>query len=219
MSSTSAIASPRLSFAWLAHAAGVTAALGALLGAPALAWASDHGGGHEGHHGIDPLTLGLQIFNFTVLLVILVVFGGKLIGKMLRERHDRVKAEVDASTTLRNEAEARLAEQTARADKLQSEIDELRTKMAQEAEAERNRLARSAEQKAQRIQDETKFLLAQQIKQAEAGFRAEVAQAAARIAEQLVRKSINKSDQKRLIDGFVEDMQTSADAPRSGGTS
>jgi hypothetical protein len=56
------------------------------------------------------------------------------------------------------------------------------------------------------VQDETRFQLEQQVKEAELRFRAEVAQAALKIADELLRRSVNGGDEQRLVQSFVAEL-------------
>lgn len=188
------------------------AAAGAL---PGLAWASEHGAGDHGPHGIDTKSLVLQFLNFGVLLFLLVKFGGRALRTMLRSRHETLKADLEAARRAREIAEARLREQDRRLANLEAEIEALRTTSRQAAQAEKERLVALAEDKVRRIQAETRFLVEQQIRVAEQGFRAEVAAAAAQLAEQLVRDAVGVADHARLIDGFVGELGATTTRPDS----
>jgi F-type H+-transporting ATPase subunit b len=161
-----------------------------------------HGGGH-GEHGFDIGTFAFQLFNFGVLLFIVIRLGGGAVNKALQTRHDKMKTELEEASRLRADAEARLAVQTQRLDHLEKEVTGLRGRMADEAASEKARLIAASEDRARRIEHETRFLLDQQVKQAEVSFRAEVASAAARVAEELLRWQVNADDQRRLAEGFV----------------
>ena len=189
----------------------------ALLPALAFGQAHDAHGAHTEHGApsIDGKALALQLFNFGVLLFILIKFGGSAINKSLRSRHDKMKADLEEAQRLRAEAEARFKTQEARLGNLQKELADLRQSMKDSAEAEKRRLIEMAEARAQRIEEETRFLLDQQVKQAELSFKAEVANAAARIAEEIVRRQVNPSDQQRLVSSFVADIATPARAERN----
>lgn len=175
---------------------------------PSVGLASEHGAGEHGEgHAIDGKTLALQLFNFAVLLFILIKFGGGAINKALGARHEKMKRDLQESQQLRAEAETRLKSQEARLANLQQELTELRQSMKDSAESEKRRLIEASEARALRIDAETRFLLDQQIKQAELSFKAEVASAAARIAEEIVRRSVTYADQQRLISTFVSEVQ------------
>lgn len=171
--------------------------------------AGAHPGGELPKHEtptIHPTKLALQFLNFAVLVFILAKFGGPAINKALRARHEQLKADLAAAASARAEAEARLARQEARLGALEQEIAAIQSGVKQEAEAEKARLIALAEERAKRIREETTFALDQQVKEAEASLRREVAQAAVALAEQLVKKSMNPADQQRMVDAFVADV-------------
>jgi F-type H+-transporting ATPase subunit b len=168
--------------------------------------AVDHGAPHGGGHHIDPKTLGLQLLNFGVLLFLLIKFGGKAINKGLKARHEQLKSDLEEANRLRITAEARFKKQEQRLANLEAELETMRQAIIKEAESEKARIIAAAEEKARRVQDDTRFQLDQQIKEAEVRFKAEVAQAALRIADELLRKSVNSSDEQRLVGSFVSEL-------------
>ena len=94
-------------------------------------------------------------------------FGGPAINKALLARHTQLKAELASAAEARAAAEARLAEQEKRLAALEHEIAAIQAGIKQEAEVEKARLIATAEERAKRIQEETSFLLDQQVKEAE----------------------------------------------------
>jgi F-type H+-transporting ATPase subunit b len=161
---------------------------------------------HEGQEGIDGKTLALQILNFGVLLFLLIKFGGSAINKSLRARHDQLKADMEEAARLRTAAELRFKEQEKRLENLEHELEAMRQAILKEAEHEKARIIAAAEEKAKRVQDETRFQLEQQVKDAELRFRAEVAQASLKIADELLRRSVNGGDEQRLVQSFVAEL-------------
>jgi F-type H+-transporting ATPase subunit b len=166
----------------------------------------EHGGGH-GEHGLDLKRLALQLLNFAVLAAVLGFFGGKAINKALASRHEQMKKDLEEAAQARAAAESRLTHQERRMGNLEKEIAALRASIKEEAVNEENRLVEAAEEKSRRIQDETRFLLDQQVKEAELRFRAEVAGTAVRVAEEIVRRSVQPEDTARLQQGFIADLE------------
>ena len=170
---------------------------------------SAHGAGHEGgaehgeHAKFSPGTFALQLLNFGVLLFLLIYFGGKAMNKSLRARHEQLKAELAEAARLRDEAQQRAREQERRLADLEKELSALRASMRADAEREQARMIEGAQERAKKIQEEMRFQLDQQVKEAEMLLRAEVASASVKLAEQLVRKSVDPLDQRRLAQEFV----------------
>ena len=155
---------------------------------------------------LDTGKLALQLLNFAVLAGIIGWFGGKAINKALLARHQQMKADLVTAAEARTAAEGRAAVQAKRLETLETEIADMRAGIKQEAEDEKQRLIAAAEERAKSIAGETSFLLDQQVKEAEITLRREVAEAAVKIAEQLVTRSMNAGDQQRFVDTFVSDV-------------
>jgi F-type H+-transporting ATPase subunit b len=167
----------------------------------------DVGEEHEGAH-INGGQLAAQLLNFGALVFVLVFFGGKAINKALLARHQQLKTEMAAAAEAKAAAEARLAVQEKRLAALEQEIASIRAGIKEEAEAEKARLIALAEERANRIKEETSFLLQQQVKEAELTLRHEAGRATVEMAEQLVRQAMSPADQQRMVDAFVSDVAT-----------
>lgn len=181
-----------------------------LAGAPATGHGEEHAAGEHGaehgegeHAAFSGKTFALQLVNFGVLLFILIYFGGKAMNKSLRARHEQLKAAIDDATRARDEAKQKVDTQARRVAELEKEVAALRGSMQQDSEREQARLIEAAQEKAKRIQEEMRFQIDQQVKAAEASLRAEVASASVKLAEELVKKSVNPDDERRLAQEFV----------------
>lgn len=191
-------------------------ALVALSPAPARAEeeaAAAHEGGEHGQTGqeaeapkLDTTRLLYQIINFAILAGVLGWFGGRAINKALLARHQQLKADLASAAEARTAAEARALVQQKRLETLETEIANIRASIKQEAEDEKQRLIAAAEVRAKSIAQETTFLLDQQVKEAEIALKREVAEAAVRIAEAIVTKSLHAGDQQKLVETFVSDV-------------
>jgi F-type H+-transporting ATPase subunit b len=136
-----------------------------------------------------------------------VKFGGGAINKALKARHEQLKADLASAAELKAAAEAKLAQQEKRLASLEAEIADMRRSLAQEAEGEKARLMAAAEERAARIKAETKFLIEQQVRDASARLRRESADAALKIAEDILKRSIGAGDQQKLLDTFVGNVE------------
>jgi F-type H+-transporting ATPase subunit b len=181
-----------------------------------------HGEGHGAAPELDVKRLAFQVLNFAVLVFLLVKFGGPPVRKALDARSGQIKTDLASAAEARAAAQARFEQQEKRLAALEKEIAGITAGIKQEAEAEKARLIAAAEERARRIQEESAFIIEQQIKQAEEDLRREVAVAAVALAEKIVRTQLGPSDQQRLIDTFVGDVASgngahAVGAPPSGG--
>src|SRR3569832_464181 len=122
---------------------------------------------------------------------------------MLRGRHEQLKADLASAAELRAAAEAKLKKQEARLASLEHEIADMRRNLKSEAEAEKARLIAAAEERAARIKVETTFLIDQQVREADQRLRRESADAALKIAEDILRRAIGPADQQRLLETII----------------
>jgi F-type H+-transporting ATPase subunit b len=177
----------------------------------------EHGALPHGAPSINGKSLALQLLNFGVLLAILIKFGGGAINKALAARHEQLKTELASAATARAQAEERLRKQEARLAGLEREIATMRAGIKREAEVEKAQLIAAAEERARRVRDEAVFVIDQQVKEAQILLRRDVAESALRVAEEILRRAVDGNDQRRLLDGFVEEIGGAAsDAPASG---
>ena len=188
------------------------AALAVLL-VPALAVAAPEAHGDHGIEWVTPIIghtgkLGLlwSFINFAVLLWILEKILFKPLRSRTREKHDTVKAEIDKATTARQEAEGVLVEYRDRLERLDAEIAELMADAKAKAEADRARIITDAEREAEQIR-----LTAQAAAEREAASRrrqleAEIVDRAVARAEAILRSKITPTDQRNMVDRYVEQL-------------
>ena len=162
--------------------------------------------GEHGAPALDGGRLAAQFFNFALLVAVLYFAGRGPVSKALLARHEQLKTELAAAAEVRAAAQARLEKQEKRLAALEHEIADIVSGVKQEAEAEKTRLIAVAEERASRIREETKFMIDQQVKEAEVQLRREAARAAVDAAERVVRANFGAGDQQRLVDSFVADV-------------
>lgn len=178
--------------------------------------AAEHGAGHAPDTGIEWVTpifgntgkLGLlwAFINFAVLLWILE----KILFKPLRNRtsakHDAVKSEIDKATSAREQAESVLAEYRARLDGLDKEIDGLLADAKAKAEADRVRIIEAAKLEAEQITASAVATAEREAASRRRQLESEVVDRAVARAEALLRERINPTDQRSMVDRYVDQL-------------
>lgn len=156
-----------------------------------------------GGEGPDVMTLVWQGVNLIILIGVLVYFAREPIVNFFRSRHSQVKTDLDSAAGVLSEAEARLAEWQARADRLEAEIAEIKRVARERASAESERILADAETAAERIRNDAGAALDQEVARAREELRAEAATLATKLAADLLEAQVNDDDQQRLVDEFV----------------
>jgi F-type H+-transporting ATPase subunit b len=211
-------------------------------GAPEHAGSGGHGGGHGDPHinwyhgllgekeGVEPSLLWRPpgtpppyvsaLLNTLALGFVLVKLAQGPIVNGLRTRRERLLKGIEESARMKAEAEKSLAEYKHRLDNLDAEIARVREDMRQASEAERRRILSEAEARRTRLETEARLLIDQELAALHEQLRRETAAAALRSARELLRTQTTGEDQRRLCEGFLQDLRLRSPAgtrPSNGG--
>ncbi|KIG12307.1 ATP synthase F0 sector subunit b [Enhygromyxa salina] len=187
------------------HAAGHAADHGAEH-AGGIKWLGD---GFLGGPGEDGRTGFLIILiNFVVLMLVL----NKLLFQNLRrsnaEASDVIRLELERATKARAEAEALVLEYETKLSALESEIVEIRAHAVQSAEAEHARILADAAEQAEKVKVAATRAAEREAARFRAELEREIVDQAMQRAEQAIRASFGGTDQRRLVDAWVEEVSS-----------
>jgi F-type H+-transporting ATPase subunit b len=155
------------------------------------------------------------VFNFLVLVGLLVWVVRTKVNPMLAARRDQVQSELAEAQRLRAEAERRHLEIASRLEKLDKEMGQIRAEMIKAGEAERDRIVAQAEEKAARMRKDTNFLIEQQIKQLRKDLSEEAANAVVRAAQELLQERTTEADRNRLAEAYLKRLDQVIEERRS----
>jgi F-type H+-transporting ATPase subunit b len=182
--------------------------------APSAALAQEHGGheaveeghgeGHEGHATeIDWYRLGASFFNFGLWLVIIVWGLRRVLPEFLRNRRALVAEGIEEAKRVKDEAEAKRREYTERIDNLDAELERLREEMRRAGLEERDRVVAEAARKGEKMREEARFLVDQQLKQLREDLTREAVEASIAAAREILEKNTTREDQERLAQEYL----------------
>jgi F-type H+-transporting ATPase subunit b len=153
----------------------------------------------------------MMLFNFGVVVTILMWKVRPAIRRYTAKRHDTIKSALEEASLLREQARAKLEEYTSQLARAEKEIEQMVTDIRQGAEAEKQRILADAEAQARALTRDAEQRIAAEIERARAGLEREVVAAAIAVAERLIREQATRSDHTQLADGFIQDIQAQAD--------
>jgi F-type H+-transporting ATPase subunit b len=157
----------------------------------------------------DPwLSFAFKVVNFLILMAILFKFLSKPLGNFLKNRQVKVKQALEDAEKARAEAEKKMEQYDKRLAQIDKEIGEIHRVLREEGENEKGRIIREAERMAENIKEQARSTAQQEIRQAQRILREEMTDLAVKLAGEILRKSISKSDQKRLVEEYVAKMET-----------
>lgn len=155
---------------------------------------------------------GLVFWMFVVVVLLCVVLGKfawPVIIKSMTERADLI----DKGVAYAQEAQHRLDNAKAEADKFILEAQKQQSDILREAERLKSQIIEEAKEaatvEAKKVMDAAKLSIDQARKEAELQFRNEVSSFAISIAEKLLREQMaNKSAQSQLVEKLLDEIET-----------
>jgi F-type H+-transporting ATPase subunit b len=161
-------------------------------------------------HGEEPIftkdklkDLGLRFMNFAVLLGILLYFGAKPIAASLSGRKNKIKNDIEDLEAKKTEAEKSFKEFEAKLASIEAEIDTIVEKAVAQAEVEKGRILERAEQAAADIQRQAELAIQHEIMEAKRTLKNDIADQAAVMAEELIKKNLTAADQVSIIENYL----------------
>jgi F-type H+-transporting ATPase subunit b len=205
------------------------------LGLWASGWVSTSamasGGGSEGgaHHGAPHVAnwwgigqeyaetpaLGWLFCTFAIFVVVLA-FGIPKLGvpgvvpmltKYLGTRADAVEKAIAEATKARDAALARAREAEAKFAALDQEVQKMKADFEVQGKAEAERIESAANEMAKKIAKDTEDMVAAEVDRARESLRAEASKIALSLAEERIRQMLTPTDDARLRNGLVKDLQ------------
>ena len=165
--------------------------------------------------GANPLiqvTPGLMIWTVVCFLIALFVLKRYAFGPiqtLIDERRERIRRALEEADEARAEARSLLEEHRKLIGQARSEAEEILTEARQVGQAMQARVKEETEADRQRRLEETKRQIEAETRRALEAIRAEVAELSLVAAEKVARKSLDDTDQRRLIDEAIGELDFS----------
>jgi F-type H+-transporting ATPase subunit b len=148
-----------------------------------------------------------KLFNFAVLVGILVYFLRRPIANYLVDRSQQIRHALVEAKTMRDQASADLAKIEARLGELPGELEALKARGANEVKAEQARIKTLAAAERERVLAQTRREIDQQYRLARRALLQETAEQAAAVARTRIERDITPADQTRLIDRYLQQVR------------
>lgn len=149
-----------------------------------------------------------SVLNLLIFLAIIYKFGGPGINGYFKARREKLIENLDQAKVLREEAEARLEEYSARLDALEDERKALLEEYHQQGERERDRIIADAKKQIEKMRADAEISIDQEVKKAVASLEQQVVAHAVERAEALAKEKVDAASQKQLVDDYVSELHT-----------
>lgn len=169
--------------------------------------------GHDEPNPIPPPAAGIITATTTLLVFLgLVVILGKYawgpIVAGLKAREDKIRADIDAAERARAQADAARRQFDDQLATAESRVRELINQAQADGQQLASRMRAQAQEEAEDIKRRAMKEIEQSQREALEQIRAEAAGLATAVAEKILRREVNKDDQRRLIEESLEEFQT-----------
>jgi F-type H+-transporting ATPase subunit b len=155
---------------------------------------------------------GLMIWTIVCFAVTFYVLKRVAFGRvqaMIDERRERVRSSIDEADRARAEARNLLEEHRKLVGRAKEDAEEILAEARRIAESQRDRVRAETEEDRQRRLEETRRQIEQATQQALGEIRQEVGRLSLAAAEKITRKSLTDSDQRRLVDEALAELDFS----------
>lgn len=180
---------------------------GAIVAAAAPLYASGHAVEGPAILGIPTakwMDLLWRTLNFAALVVILVKFGAKPIGNILKTRQSTIRDQFDDLDSRKKEAENAYKNLESKLGAIDKEINSILETAKTQGETEKQRIIEEANRAAGDIKRQAEMAVQHEIAAAKLLLRKEVANQATIMAEELIKKNLKTADQVKLIEDYLE---------------
>lgn len=140
-----------------------------------------------------------RVINFAALMVILIYFLKKPAFSFFSNRRESIRAELEELEAKRQEVERAYRESESKMGSLEASAGEIVAEAVRQGEVEREKILAEAERAATNMKRQAEMAVQHEVAVAKAKLRAEIAEEAARVAEEMVRSNLQPEDDARMI--------------------
>lgn len=164
-------------------------------------------GDHGEPHGESLWVTLARVANFAILAGVIYWFAREPVATHLATRRAQIRKDLVDAAAMRTTATARLADIEAKLAALPAELDQLRSRGAEELDAERARIRAAAEVERDRLVDQARREITSQTRNALSELRAHAATLAVDVAESRLKATLTPLEQSALVDSYAARMR------------
>jgi F-type H+-transporting ATPase subunit b len=148
------------------------------------------------------------IVSFAFLVLLLGKVAWKPLIAALKEREDGIRRAIDDAASARQSAEQIKSQYEQQLAQTQDQSASILSLARAEAQKVREQMIKEAEAEAHRLTEQTKRQLDEEKAKLTRELRSEVANLSVRVAEKLLRHTVNAKEQDALVQGFMKDLDS-----------
>ncbi|UCG79416.1 MAG: F0F1 ATP synthase subunit B [Nitrospirota bacterium] len=167
-----------------------------------LSYASS-GGGHE----TSMMDWVWRFVNFGILVAVLVIFLGKPMKEYFKQRTELIERSIKEASDAKAAAEKALKEVEDKLTLKEQEIDKIMDAAKRTGEADRDRMISDGEKMSEKIREQARVNIDQELKNAREQLKADAAMLSLEIAEKKIKDKISKDDQIKILEESLKKIE------------
>jgi F-type H+-transporting ATPase subunit b len=174
-----------------------------LLFAATAVYASGGGGGQEAE-GPDWMNFGYRVLNTAILVGFLYWFLANKIRDFFSGRRTDIKQALEDAKLAKEEAEKKFKEYEAKLTKATDEITGIVEMIKSQGLVERDKILDDARKAAEKMKEDTKSRMDQELSNASVQLREEAVQLSVQMAEEILKRTITPSDHENMVKDYLD---------------
>jgi F-type H+-transporting ATPase subunit b len=176
--------------------------------APVSEQAVSDGHTEEEQHAESPWAFAGKLFNFAVLVGLLVYFLREPLRRYLGDRGTQIRTDLVTAAAMKEDAARQITEIDAKLKQLPGELDALRDRGQREIAGEQARIESAAAAERDRLLEQTRREIELQLRAVRRDLVTHAADLAVQVARERIRSRITTEDQRRLLERYLEQVST-----------
>lgn len=156
-----------------------------------------------------PAPFGGLLLNTALLLFLFVKMGASKMKSGLKARRRGLLAGIETAATMQSDAQASLDHHQKLLDNLEAEVERVKVEMRQAAKDERKRFMKEAVETRERLEQEARKLVEQELSAAKESLMRQAALAALSEARKLLSTEVSADDDRKICDEYVRNLPSS----------
>jgi len=147
-----------------------------------------------------------RVLNFAVLLYILYKLAWKRLVNFFRNRREDIKTSLAETKDRKVEAEERFKEYEVKLTKATDDIQGISEMIKAQGLAEKQKLIADAEKAAEKMKEDAKARMDQEMKKAGSQLRTEAVELSIKVAEDILKRSVSQEDHEKMVKEYMDRM-------------
>jgi len=147
-----------------------------------------------------------RLLNFAVLVYILYRLAWKRLVNFFRNRREDIKTSLVEADDRKAEAENKFREYEVKLTKATDDIQNISDMIKAQGQAEKQKLIADAEKAAEKMKEDAKARMDQEMKKAGSQLRAEAVELSIKVAEDILKRNVSREDHEKMVKEYMDRM-------------